>query len=156
MWHRWIGWKIPLCKWHTCWMAPWLICCFIVILFYIERKCLLMRNLVTVLLLKTKFLENFSVSMLLVVEVLKCWKIVEFPKISKMKDYNIFYETQRVSWNYSGTHYHFTKNSQTKHFVHGNESFKTQTKVKLFLNWLSTQQLFLNLQGIIANNLKTQ
>ena len=45
---------------------------------------------------------------------------------------------------------------KTKDFVHGNESFKTQTKVKLFLNWLSTQQLFLNLQGIISNNLKTQ
>ena len=50
----------------------------------------------------------------------------------------------------------FQKKGQTKDFVHGNESFKTQTKVKLFLNWLSTQQLFLNLQGIIANNLKTQ
>ena len=36
---------MPLCKWHTFSMVPWLICCFIVISFYIERKWLITRNL---------------------------------------------------------------------------------------------------------------
>ena len=29
------GWKMALCKWHTFWMIPWLICYFIAILFFI-------------------------------------------------------------------------------------------------------------------------
>ena len=29
----WMMWKMPLCKWHTYWMAPCLICYFIVKLF---------------------------------------------------------------------------------------------------------------------------
>ena len=33
----WMGWKMLLCKWHTLWMAPCLICYFILILLYIER-----------------------------------------------------------------------------------------------------------------------
>ena len=45
------GWKIPLCSWHTFWMAP---CYFIAILFYIERKWLLMRNLARILHSKSK------------------------------------------------------------------------------------------------------
>ena len=44
--NSWMGWKMPLCKWHyTFWMAPYLIFFFfLVILFYIERKWLLVRN----------------------------------------------------------------------------------------------------------------
>ena len=38
------GWKMSLSKWHPFWMAACLICCFIVILFYIQWKRLLMRN----------------------------------------------------------------------------------------------------------------
>ena len=41
-------------------MAPWLICCFIVILFYIDRKRLLMRNLATISPLKFKFSGKFQ------------------------------------------------------------------------------------------------
>ena len=51
---------MPLCKWHTFWMAPCLICYFIVILFYIERKWLLMRNLATILPLKSKLSGKFQ------------------------------------------------------------------------------------------------
>ena len=40
MWQSWVGWKMPLCKWHIFWMAPCLIFYFIVILFNIERKWL--------------------------------------------------------------------------------------------------------------------
>ena len=45
---RWIGWKLSLYKWHSLWMAPWLACCFIVTLLYIERKWIHVRNLATV------------------------------------------------------------------------------------------------------------
>ena len=55
-----MGWKVPLSKWHTFWMALCLICYFIVILFYIERKWLFMRNVAIIL--------------------SKYWKIVEFRK----------------------------------------------------------------------------
>ena len=41
-------------------MAPCLICYFIVILFYIERKWLLMRNLATILPLKSKLSGKFQ------------------------------------------------------------------------------------------------
>ena len=78
-------------------MAPCLICYFIVILFYIERKWLLMRNLATVLPLKSKLsgkLQRF----IIMVEVSKNWKIVKFRKISiKMKNCKTFYETQTAS-----------------------------------------------------------
>ena len=56
----WMGWKMPLCKWHTFWMARCLICYFISILFYIERKWLLMRNFVRILSLKSKLSGNFQ------------------------------------------------------------------------------------------------
>ena len=39
---------------------PWLICCFIVILFYIEIEWLLMRNLATTLLLNSQFSGKFQ------------------------------------------------------------------------------------------------
>ena len=45
---------MSLCKWHTFCMAPWLMFCLFVTLLYIERKWLLMRNLATVLPLKSK------------------------------------------------------------------------------------------------------
>ena len=41
-------------------MASWLIYCFIVILFYIEKKWLLMRNLAVILPLKSKFSEKLQ------------------------------------------------------------------------------------------------
>ena len=59
MWQSWMRWKMPLCKWHTFWMAPCLICYFIVKLFYIERKWLLMKNLATILPLKSKLPGKF-------------------------------------------------------------------------------------------------
>ena len=71
---------MSLCKWQMFWMATCLICYFIVILFYIERKWLLMRNLATILLFKSKLsadlqrfdaidgsIENFQLK----------WKIVK-------------------------------------------------------------------------------
>ena len=81
----------------TFWMDPCLICYFIFILFYTERKWLLMRNLPIILPLKSKLSGNFSVSILLM-KVSECWKIVEFRKISiKMKNCKTFYETQTAS-----------------------------------------------------------
>ena len=58
--HCWMGWKISLCKWYTFCVAPWLICCLFVTLLYIERKWLLMRNLATVLPLKSKLSGKFQ------------------------------------------------------------------------------------------------
>ena len=55
-----LRWKKPLRKWHTFWMASCLICYFIVILFYIKRMWLLLRNLTTVSLLKSKFSGKFQ------------------------------------------------------------------------------------------------
>ena len=58
-----MGWKMPLCKRHTFWMTScliWLICHFIVILFYIERKWLLMRNVAIIILLKSKSSGKFQ------------------------------------------------------------------------------------------------
>ena len=51
---------MSLCKWHTFCMAPWLICCLFFTLLYIERKWLLMRNLATVLPLKSKLSGKFQ------------------------------------------------------------------------------------------------
>ena len=56
MQQSWIGWKIPLCKWRTFWMVPCLICYFMVILF----KWLFMRNLATILPLKSKLSGKFQ------------------------------------------------------------------------------------------------
>ena len=54
------GKKMPLCKWHTFWMALCLLCYFVAILFYIERKWFHMRNWTT----SQNCMEIFSVSML--------------------------------------------------------------------------------------------
>ena len=70
------GVKNAIIKWHTFWMVPYLICYFFVILFYIERKGLPMRNLVTILPLKSKLPGKFqrfnatdrSIKMLKIVE----------------------------------------------------------------------------------------
>ena len=48
---------MPLCNWHTFWMAPSLIC-FLVLSFYIERKWL-MRSLATIFPLKSKLSRKF-------------------------------------------------------------------------------------------------
>ena len=97
MWQSWVGWKMPLCKWYTFWMAPFLICYFIAILFYIERKWLLMRNLTTILPFVSNCLEHFSASILFL-KVSKYWKIVELRKISiNLKNCKTFYETQTAS-----------------------------------------------------------
>ena len=52
--------KNAIMKWHTFWMAPCLIFYFFVILFYIERKWLLTRKLVTILPLKFKLSRKFQ------------------------------------------------------------------------------------------------
>ena len=56
---EWTEWKITLWKWHTFWMAPCLFCYFIVILFYIERKRFLLRNLGTILPFKSNLWGKF-------------------------------------------------------------------------------------------------
>ena len=69
---------MPLCKWHTFFISPWLICCF-VILSYIDRMWIFKRNLARTLPLKSKLSEKFqrfdavngSIEMLKVVEFLK-------------------------------------------------------------------------------------
>ena len=52
--------KNVICKWHTFCMAPWLIFYLFVTLLYIERKWLLMRNLASALLLKSKLSGKFQ------------------------------------------------------------------------------------------------
>ena len=80
---------MPLCKWHTFWMAPCLNCYFIVILFYIERKWLFMRNLARILPLKSKLSGKFQRF-----NAIK----YEFPKISiKMINCKAFYKAQTAS-----------------------------------------------------------
>ena len=63
-WQSWMAWKMLLCKWHSFWMAPRLIFHFIVILFYTERKWIIIKNIATILTLKSKLCGNFSVLML--------------------------------------------------------------------------------------------
>ena len=72
VWQRLMEWKPPLCKWYTFWMAPWLICCFTVILLHIERKCHLKTNFATILILKFKLsgkFKRFNAS----IEMLNSW-----------------------------------------------------------------------------------
>ena len=97
MWRSWMGWKMPLWKWQTFWMAPWLICYFIVLLFSVEKTRLLIRNLATVSPLKYRLsgkFQRFNAKD----GRSKCWKIVEFPKISiKMKNCKTFYGVQTMN-----------------------------------------------------------
>ena len=44
MWQSWTGRKLPLCKWHTFWMATYLICYFIVILLRESEKIVEFRR----------------------------------------------------------------------------------------------------------------
>ena len=74
MWQSWM--RKNATKQVTLWMTPCLTCYFIAILFYIERKWLLTRNLATILPLKSKLSEKFQ----------------RFNAIDE-----IFYEAQRVS-----------------------------------------------------------
>ena len=96
MWQSWMGWKMPLRKWHILWMVPCLICCFIVTLFHIERKWLLIRNSTIILPLKSKLSAKFqrfnaidgSIKMLKISWIWKKnqlkWKVVKhFTRASK-------------------------------------------------------------------------
>ena len=60
VWQSWMGWKTTLCKWHTFWMVPCLICYFIVISFFIEKKRIFIRNSATILPLKSKLFRKFQ------------------------------------------------------------------------------------------------
>ena len=76
---------------------PTNVCWDVVLLTYIEKKCFLNRSVATILPLNPNCLKNFGISILLM-EVSKCWKIVQFPKISiKMKKFQTFYELKTVS-----------------------------------------------------------
>ena len=84
--------EMSLWKWRSFWITPCLICYFIVILFYIESKWLLIRNASTILPFKSKLSGKF-------IWCYRWWKYqnaekkTEFPKISiKMKDCKTFYE----------------------------------------------------------------
>ena len=54
------GMKNLISKWYTFWIPPWLICCFIVIFLYIERRWLLKRNVATILPVKSKLSGKFQ------------------------------------------------------------------------------------------------
>ena len=54
--------KNVIMQWHTFWVAPYLICYVIIILFYIEKK--------------TTFYDNYSHSLTLEVQIV--WKISAF------------------------------------------------------------------------------
>ena len=97
MWQIWMGWKMSSCKWYTFWIVPCLLCYFIVILFYIERKWLLMRNLVTILPLKFKLSGKFQRFNAIErsIEMLKNSWISK--KSIKMKNCKTFYKAQTVS-----------------------------------------------------------
>ena len=89
---------MPLLQVNTFWMDLCSICYFVVILFYIERKWLLMRNLARILPWKSKLSGKFQRFSAIDGELLKCWKRVEFPKISiKMKNCKTFCEAQTAS-----------------------------------------------------------
>ena len=91
------GVKNAIIKWHNFWMVPYLICYFFVILFYIERKWLLMRMLFTILPLKSKLSGKFN-RFNAINRNIKMLKIVEFSKISiKTKNFKIFYKAQTAN-----------------------------------------------------------
>ena len=78
-------------------MTLWLICCFIVMLFYIERKWLLWKIYSQSYPWSPNCLKNFHVSVILM-KVSKCWNIAEFPKLSiKAENVKTFYEDQTMS-----------------------------------------------------------
>ena len=78
-------------------MTAYLICYFIVILFYIEKRWLLMRNLATILPLKSKLSEKFQLFNAIDgrIEMLKNSWNSKNP--FKMKNCTTFYEAQIAS-----------------------------------------------------------
>ena len=60
MWQSWMKWKMLLCKWHTFWMALLSNLLFSAILFYVERKWLIMINLAAILPSKSKLSRKFK------------------------------------------------------------------------------------------------
>ena len=77
---------MPLCKWHTFWMSSR----FVVLLpcyFILRENDFLWEIYPQSYPWSSNCLENFSFSKLLI-EISKCWKIVELPKITiKMKNF---------------------------------------------------------------------
>ena len=87
--HRWMGWKMPLCKWYTFWITPWLILLFCWhILLYWEQVTSYEKfsNNRT---LEVPILRKISAFQCYWWKVSKCWKILKFPKISNWKFWNI-------------------------------------------------------------------
>ena len=73
-------------------MVPWLICCFIVIFLYTERKWPLKKNLATILPLTSKLSGKFQ-SLNAIDGSIEVLNIFEFPEISiKIKSFKTFYK----------------------------------------------------------------
>ena len=76
-------------------MVPWLICCFIVIFLYIERKWPLKKNLATILPLTSKLSGKFQ-SLNAIDGSIEVLNIFEFPEISiKIKSFKTFYKVKQ-------------------------------------------------------------
>ena len=92
--------EMPLWKWRSFWITPCLICYFIVILFYIESKRLLISNACTILPFKFKLSGKFQSFNAIdggSIKMLK--KKTDFTKISiKRKNCKTFYEAQKASY----------------------------------------------------------
>ena len=90
---------MPSCKWHTFWMASCLICYFIVILFYIERTWLPMRNLAIILPLKSELSGKFQRFNAIdeSINLLKNSWISKNFDYCKMKNFKTFFENQSAS-----------------------------------------------------------
>ena len=85
--------EMSLWKWRSFWITPCLICYFIVILFYIESKWLLIRNASTILPFKSKLSGKFQSFNAIdggSIKMLK--KKLNFQNEIKMKDCKTFYE----------------------------------------------------------------
>ena len=90
-----MGWKLLLCKSCKLWMTLWLICCFIVMLFYIELKWLLLKNLSTVLPFKSNLSRKFQRLNATDGSIEILTNSYELPQVSiKMKNLKTFYEAQ--------------------------------------------------------------
>ena len=99
VWLTWMGRKMRSCKWHTFWMVPWLIRCFIVILYWE----------------KMTFYEKFSHSVILETQIF--WKISAFQcywwKCQNVEIYLNFHKFQ-LKWK---TLKHFTRPKQWAAFM---------------------------------------
>ena len=97
VWHMWVGWKMPLCASDIFLNDPMVIFLLYwhIILYYVRVTS--MRNLVTVLLLKSKLSGKFQ-RFNAVDGSMENWYIAGFPKISiKMKKSKTSYKAQAVS-----------------------------------------------------------